>query len=370
MKFLHLSDLHIGKRVNDFSQIEDQHYILLQILNIIDENGIEIIVIAGDVYDKTVPTAESVSLFDWFLCSLARRNKKVLIISGNHDSAERLSFGSAILQNSDIYISKSFDGKLEKVSVDDTDFYLLPFLKPANVRGFFEDKILTYNDAIKVILNHTEIDNSKQNVLVTHQFVTGASCCGSEEITVGGSDNVDYKLFDDFDYVALGHIHGPQSVGRETVRYCGTPLKYSFSECSHKKSVTIVSLENKKVDIKTLPLMPKRDLIEIKGNYEKLVSKSYYSSLDTNAYYHIILTDEEDVVEALSKLRVIYPNIMKLSYDNKRTRKNNEILADETVEQKSPFELFSEFFESQNNRELSDFQKDYIKNLLESREEA
>lgn len=374
MKFIHLSDLHIGKRVNEFSMLEDQQYILTEILNIIDLQNPDCVIIAGDVYDKSVPTAESVSLFDWFLTSLCERKLKIFIISGNHDSAERLSFGNRIMNQGGVYISPNFDGKVKRVELSDNYgkiyFYLLPFLKPANVRKYFPDtEINSYNDAIKTVIDSMNVDKSVRNVLVTHQFVTGAVRCESEEISVGGSDNIDYNNFDDFDYVALGHIHSPQSVGRENVRYCGTPLKYSFSEVNHKKSVTVVTIAEKgNIKIETVPLVPKRDMVKIKGDYNTLVSKNFYSSLNTDDYYHITLTDEEDIIDAVAKLRVIYPNIMTLNFDNRRTRENKEISADEAIEQKTPIELFAQFYELQNNRALSDEQIKFLEKIIEKGE--
>ncbi|MEE1003152.1 MAG: exonuclease SbcCD subunit D [Acutalibacteraceae bacterium] len=374
MKFIHLSDLHLGKRVNEFLQLEDQHYILINILKIIDEQKADCVIIAGDVYDKSVPTAEAVSLFDWFLTSLCERKVKVLIISGNHDSAERLSFGNRIMTYSGVFISPIFDGRVKTVEICDNygkiNFHLLPFLKPANVRKYFPDiEINSYNDALKAVVESMNINKSERNVLVTHQFVTGAVRCESEEISVGGSDNVDYNIFDDFDYVALGHIHSPQSVGRETVRYCGTPLKYSFSEVNHKKSVTVVTMAEKgDIKIETVPLIPKRDMVKIKGDYNTLVSKNFYSSLNTDDYFHITLTDEEDIIDAVAKLRVIYPNIMNLCFDNRRTRENKEISADEYIEQKTPFELFAEFYELQNNQPLSEKEAEFLEKIIEKEE--
>lgn len=374
MKFLHLSDLHIGKRVNEFSQLDDQQYILTEILRIIDEQKPNAVVIAGDIYDKSVPTAEAVSLFDWFLSSLSKRCLSVFIISGNHDSAERLSFANEIMDSSGIYISPTFKGEIKTVTLTDkigeVCFHLLPFVKPANVRKYYpETEILSYDDAVKTVVENMNIDVSKRNVLVTHQFVTGAVRSESEEASVGGSDNIDYKNFDKFDYVALGHIHRPQSVGREEVRYCGTPLKYSFSEANHNKSVTVVTMGEKgDVKIETIGLSSKRDMVEIKGDYNTIVSKDFYSALNTDDYYHITLTDEEDVIDAVAKLRVIYPNIMKLDYDNQRTRTNAEITLDDRVEEKTPLELFAEFYEMQNNQPLSDEQAQFLQELIEKGE--
>lgn len=371
MKLLHLSDLHIGKRVNEFSMLDDQAYILTKIINIIDDEKPEAVIIAGDVYDKSVPSAEAVALFDDFLVRLAKRNISVLMISGNHDSPERMAFGSRIFDNSGVYISPVFDGAVKSVTLKDEfgdiNFYLLPFVKPANVRAYFSDiEIHTYSDAIKAVIGSIAIDKDVRNVLITHQFVTGATRSDSEDISVGGADNIDGEIFDAFDYVALGHIHGPQRVRRDTMRYCGTPLKYSFSESTHKKSVSIIEIfEKGSIIIRTADLIPKHDMREIKGTYMELTAKSYYDGTATDDYLHITLTDEEDIVDALAKLRVIYPNIMKLDYDNARTRTNSQIDGADDMERKSPTELFEDFYLLQNNVPISVLQKEFVGALIE-----
>ncbi len=372
MKFIHLSDLHIGKRVNEFSMLEDQQYILAKIISIVESETPNGVIIAGDIYDKTVPSAEAVQLFDDFLCRLAAIKTEVFIISGNHDSAERLSFGGRLLDLNGIHISPVYNGQVAPIEMKDADgplnIYLLPFIKPVIVRRFFPDsEINSYTDALSVAIEAMNIDKSTRNILVTHQFVTGASRSESEELSVGGSDNVDASVFQDFDYVALGHIHGPQNISRETVRYCGTPLKYSFSEVSHKKSVTVVELRKKgDVEIRTIPLTPLRDLREIKGSYEEITLKENWESTPREDYIHIILTDEEDLPEAIGKLRVIYPNLMKLDYDNTRTRSVAVVGAAEDVENKSPLELFGEFYEKQNNKPMTEEQSAFVKELMES----
>lgn len=371
MKFIHLSDLHIGKRVNEFSMIEDQKYILKVILNIIDDEKPDGVLIAGDVYDKSVPSAEAVQLLDDFLCRLAERKLPTYIISGNHDSAERLSFGGRLMDMSGIHLSPVYNGKVEPFTLTDeygkVNIYMLPFIKPVNVRRFFPDsEIESYTDAIKVAVDSMNVDEKERNIIVTHQFVTGASRSESEEISVGGSDNVDASVFDAFDYVALGHIHGPQKIGRESVRYCGTPLKYSFSEANHKKSVTVVEMGEKgKIEIRTVPLVPKHDLREIKGKYEEILLKDNYEGTNTEDYIHITLTDEEDIPDVMNRLRVIYPNIMKLDYDNKRTRSNQAVGKAEGVEKKSPLELFSEFYYDRNGQTMSEEQTAFMQNLIE-----
>lgn len=371
MKFVHLSDLHLGKRVNGYSMIEDQKYILLKILNVIDEQKAEAVVIAGDVYDKPIPPTEAVQLFDDFLFRLVERNLQILVISGNHDSPERIAFGSRFMDKSGVHMSQVYNGKNDLVELNDkygkVNFYMLPFVKPSNVRRFFEDEeINTYTDAVRVAVSHMNVNKKARNVIITHQFVTGAQRSESETIAVGGTDNVDSYVFDDFDYVALGHIHGPQNVGKNTVRYCGTPIKYSFSEISHKKSVTVVEMKEKgNVKVSTVELTPKLDMREIKGTYEELTFKKNYENTNTEDYLHIILTDEEDVADAVAKLRCVYPNLMKLDYDNTRTRNSLALTQAEETEKKTDTELLSEFFEKQNGKPLSDEQLEYAANLFE-----
>ena len=376
MKLIHLSDLHIGKRVNEISMLNDQKHILTQILTIVDEEKPDAVLIAGDVYDKTVPPAEAVTLFDDFLCRLAERNMKVMIISGNHDSAERLSFASRLLSSSGISISPAYDGAVTSVKMEDeygeVSFYLLPFLKPAHVRRCWnEEPIETYTDACRVAISHLILDKNSRNVLLAHQFVTGSATCDSEEISVGGSDNVDASVFDDFDYVALGHIHGPQNIGSNRIRYCGTPLKYSFSEENHHKSVTIVNLGAKgELQLTLRPLTPLHDLRTLRGSFAEVTNKAFYENETCDDYLHIMLTDEEDVPEAVGKLRLIYPNLMKLSYDNTRTRADQIIDGAEETCRRSPLELFDELYELQNNRPMSEVQRAFAQELIEALQEG
>ena len=372
MKLIHLSDLHIGKRVNEVSMIEEQAYILKQILETIDAEQPGAVLIAGDVYDKSVPSAEAVTLFDNFLCGLAEKNKQVFIISGNHDSAERLAFGGRLMGDKGIHLSPVYDGNITPVTLTDehgpVHFWLLPFLKPAHVKRFYpDDGIESYTDACRVAVEKMNIDPAQRNVILVHQFVTGSSTCDSEEISVGGTDNVDADVFADFDYVALGHIHGPQNIGSERVRYCGTPLKYSFSEAKHEKSITVVELGQKgSFELRTIPLTPPHDLREIRGSYDEVTAKSFYENTAVEDYLHITLTDEEDVPEAMARLRVIYPNLMKLTYDNARTRSNAVIDGAVDVQKKSPLQLFGELYEQQNNQPMSEIQNDFLRELIES----
>ena len=371
MKLLHLSDLHLGKRVNEFSMLEDQRDILTKIGTIVDAEQPDAVLLCGDVYDKAVPPAESVQLLDAFLCGLSERNVQVLIISGNHDSPERLAFGGRLMEGSGIHISPVYQGKVEPIvlrdSWGDVFFYLLPFIKPAHMRHFHpEEQIESYTDALRIAIAGMGVDRQRRNVLLTHQFVTGALRCDSEELSVGGSDNVDASVFDDFDYVALGHIHSPQHVGRETVRYCGSPLKYSFSEAKHEKSVTVVELSEKgRIRLRTLPLCPLHDLREIRGSYMEVTARSFYAGTAMDDYLHITLTDEEEIPNAVGKLRVIYPNLMKLDYDNTRTRAAWQVEALEDAVELPPLELFARLYEKQNHQPMTEEQSAFVRGLME-----
>ena len=463
MKFIHLADLHIGKRVNAFPMLEDQRYILKQILTILREEQPDGgVILAGDIYDKAIPSAEAVELFDEFLTELAALRLRVFVIAGNHDSPERIAFGNRLMDRSGIYLSPVYDGHVKRIRCLDSassvpqsaanaadphvgtrpvastaaatsaagyppvDVYLLPFLKPANVRRFYpEETIESYTDAMRVAIAHMDIDPTHRNLLVTHQFVTGASRSDSEDISVGGTDNVDASVFAPFDYVALGHLHGPQQVRFQpapegdavdqdanlaantktadtsetadatpdtssavhseslasavkiatvgpVIRYAGTPLKYSFSEARHHKSVTVVEIGEKKADgvvdvcIGTRELRPLHDLREIRGSYEALTLRANYEGTATDDYIHATLTDEIEVPDAARHLQVIYPNLMKLDYDNARTRgQGNERLELEQLEEKSPLDLFSELFEKQNHKDMTEEQARYVQAQME-----
>ncbi len=371
MKFLHISDLHIGKRVNEFSMLEDQKYILDEIIKIADREKPEAMLVAGDIYDKSVPPAEAVALFDDFLVSISKKKIQVFVISGNHDSPERIAFGSRLMGNSGVHMSPVYSKEIEPVKLTDPYgalcIYMLPFIKPVHVRAQFPDiEIESYTEAVQTAIENMNVDQSLRNILLTHQFAAGSERSDSEEISVGGSDQVSVSVFDPFDYVAMGHLHKPQSIGRETLRYCGTPLKYSFSEANHKKSVTILEMHEKgALSIRTEALIPKRDLCEIKGLYRKLTEKSYYDALNCDNYYHITLTDEEDVPDALNKLRTIYKNIMKLDYDNKRTRSSEIISGISDMEKKSPLMNVMEFYELQNNQPATEEQIAFVSALIE-----
>lgn len=372
MKFLHLADLHLGKRVNGFSMLEDQAHILRQILAILDDEQPDGVLIAGDVYDKSVPSVEAVELLDGFLTELRTRGVPVLLISGNHDSPERLAFGGRVMDSCGIHISPVYDGALAPVTLQDAfgpvHVWLLPFVKPAHVRRWFPDAdIESYTDAMAEAVAHMDIDTAARNVLVTHQFVTGGTRSGSEELSVGGTDNVDSGVFAPFDYVALGHLHSAQRIGRETIRYAGSPLKYSFSEARQHKSVTVVTLGEKgDVQVRTVALTPLRELREIRGSYDELTARSFYEHTTYRSdYLHLILTDEQDVFDAMSRLRTIYPYLMTLDYDNARTRAAGGMSVPAETERRTPPELFEALYQRQNHRPMSEVQRAYIAQLME-----
>lgn len=372
MKFLHLADLHLGKRYNEFSLIADQKYILAEIVGIFDAERCDGVIIAGDIYDKSVPSAEAVELLDGFLNALAERGAQVFAISGNHDSAERIAFGSRLMSLGGVHFSPVYSGAVEPVRLRDkygvVNVYMLPFIKPATVRRFFEGQTIeNYNDAVKAAVNAMNLDTGERNVLVAHQFVTGASHSGSEEFVVGDLGNVDAEIFAPFDYTALGHVHGAQNVGSPAVRYSGTPLKYSLSEAKNEKSVTVVELGQKgDLNVRTVALKPLRDVVEIRGTYEELTKRSFYGGTTlTGDLVHVVLTDEEEVPDALGKLRLIYPDIASLRYDNARTQESSQVGQLEAVSARSPIELFSALFEAQNNKPMSPEQRELAESLIE-----
>lgn len=370
MKLMHLSDLHIGKRLNEFSLLDDQSYILDEILRITEEQKPDAAAIAGDIYDKSTPSAEAVALFDSFITRLARLVKPIFVISGNHDSAERIAFGSSLMQTAGVYLSPVYNGAAEPVKVNDefgsVNVYMLPFIRPSDVRRVYpDDDTESFDSAFKAAVSHLDVNENERNIMIAHQFITGAAAGGSESVSVGGLDNISAEVFAPFDYTALGHIHSRQNISSEKVRYCGTPLKYSFSEVKDEKTVTFANLGEKgSLSVEEVPLRPLRDLREIKGSYLEITDRSFYDKFNREDYIHVTLTDENDIPEAIGRLRAVYPNIMKLDYDNTRTRENRTIadLADEV--QRSPAELFSEFYENCNNAALSDEQKEYLDGVI------
>ena len=371
MRFFHISDLHLGKRLHEFSLIEDQQYILDEICCLTKKHSPNAVLISGDVYDKPIPTGEAVALFDSFLSRLVNLGVLVFIISGNHDSAERLSFGASLMTKSGVYISPNYSGDAEKITLTDeygqVNVHLLPFIKPQTVRGFFEEEVTDYTDALSAAISRINPDTSKRNILLAHQFVTGALRTESEEISVGGTDNVNAKVFYNFDYVALGHLHSPQSCDRPQIRYSGSILKYSFSEAKDQKSITVVDLlEKGKVNIFTLPLRPIRDMTVLRGKYTEIMSRDFYLEKSYHEdYVNVVLTDEEDIIDVSAKLRTVYKNLMHVEYDNARTRGVSSLtqLADES--EPSPLELFAELFRLQNNKKMSTEQEKIISGVIE-----
>lgn len=370
MRFVHLSDLHIGKRVNEFSLLEDQRYIFAQIIEIIRNNDIDAVLIAGDVYDRSVPGEEAVRLFEEFIIGLTNLGKKIFVISGNHDSAQRLSFAHELISKSGVYISPAYDGSSLPVTLTDeygeVNIYMLPFIKPSSVKSCFADaQIESFDDAVRFVINRMNVDESKRNIILAHQFVTGSQTSDSEERSIGGLDNVDADAFDAFDYVALGHIHKPQRFLRDTLRYSGTPLKYSFSEEDNKNSVVVVDFKEKgSIDINLIPLKPIRDMRTVKGKYEEITLKSSYDGSNRDDYIRVVLTDEDDVMDAMARLRAVYPNIMKLEYDNKRSSAGRDFSLGERVEDKTEIELFTELYEQQNGVSMNEKQQEFVERIV------
>ena len=376
MRIMHLADLHIGKNILEQSLIDDQKYILNQIINIIKDKKVNVVLIAGDVYDKGIPNIEAVKLFSDFLANLYKLKIKVFIISGNHDSKDRLSFGNELFINNNVYIEGVFKGNLKYFQLDDEygklNIYMLPFVKTADVRGFYlNNKIESYQEAIKCIIDNTKIDKNVRNVILVHQFVTASGIeverSNSEIISIGGIDNIDVSLFDDFDYVAMGHIHKGQKLIKDTVRYAGSPLKYSFSEVNHNKSVVIVDLlEKGNVKVELVDLVSLRDMRIIRGKLERLLEKDIVSLGNSNDYISAVITDDDYVLDAIGKLRKVYKNILRVEYDNKRTNDSLEVVSDKLLDlnKVSEIDLFSDFYKLQNNIELDDNRRKIVNDII------
>ena len=364
MKLLHIGDLHIGRSLFDFSLIDDQRFILDQIISVADQREVEAVIIAGDVYDRAVPSEEAVGLFDHFLRELASRHIKTFVISGNHDSDERLNFGSSLFETNEIYISSKFDGKLFKKELKDKDktinIYLLPFVKASQVRHFYPDaEIETYEDAVRTIIDNADINEAETNILAAHQFVAGKGketiFSGSESagvLNVGLVEQIGASCFERFDYVALGHIHAPQQLGRETLRYCGSPLKYSLSEINNDKSMPLISIEDGNVSVELIPLEPKRDMRHIKGMMEQLLDKENIRSPEDFVY--VTLTDEDVISDAMGIFQQVYPNTVRIDYDNDHTRELERVDITRIGENKSFDELISEFYQMVYKCDISD----------------
>lgn len=375
MKFIHISDLHIGKRVNEKSLIDEQAHILNQICDITEAQRPDAVLIAGDVYDKAVPSGEAVLLFDDFLTRISSLCGHIFIISGNHDSAERMAFGARLMHRSGIHLSPIYNGSTVPVTLTDEhgvmDFYMLPYIRPANVRHFLPDEekgdIRSYDDAVRKAVEMMDVDPTRRNVLITHQFVTGALRSESEDVNVGGLDNVDASAFDIFDYTALGHLHRPQDCGDKRIRYSGSPLKYSFSEVNDSKTVTLIALGEKgSLEREFIPLVPLHDWHDLRGSYDQLTTRDFYNGKTwTEDFVRITLTDENDIPDAIGKLRTIYHNLMELRYDNKRTRAGHKVIEGASdAHRKNPLELFSELYSRQNGDEMDTVQKEYLMEMI------
>lgn len=350
MRFIHLSDLHLGKQLNDLSLLEDQEAILEQILSITREERADAVLIAGDVYQRATPQAEAMALFDRFVTRLAEMGKRVFVISGNHDSAIRISYFASLLKTSGVHVSEIFSGELQHVELQDEDgelvVWMLPFVRPSQVRRFLPgEKIRTYQEAVEAVLRQVWLDPDKRHVLLAHQYIAGSVTTDSEEHLVGGLDQIDAAVFDGFDYVALGHIHRAQKVGRETLRYAGSPLKYSFSEAEHRKSVTLVDVEEKgSVQVRKIPLHPVRDVRLVEGYFQELMRLPY-----SEDYVWITLHDELVPPDARVSLSVNFPNMLKFSIVNSRTSLDVNVLSAQALENKSAQELYCDFYRLQNN---------------------
>lgn len=377
MKFFHLSDLHIGKQLHLYSLKEEQRAVLNEIIQYAEKEKPQAIVIAGDVYDKSVPSAEAVAVFDEFIRRLSELSLKILVISGNHDSPERLEFAGSLLEKQGLYIAglppvKETD-RIKKVVLCDEEgevcFWLLPFLKPSYVRGIFQDKEnLSYTEAVKMLLEREEMDLSVRNVLVTHQFFTASGKeplrSDSETVYVGGAGNVDISAVQNFDYVAMGHIHKAQSVGEARFRYCGTPLKYSAGESKDTKTLTSVTLGKKgqTAAIKELSLSPVRDVQQLKGRFEELMK------LGTEDYVSLTLTDEKMPYQPREQLEKVFPNILELKVENTRTKRELSGFLKE-AEQAEPSVLFENFYEEIHGISMTEEERKLVGEILEKVQE-
>lgn len=373
---MHLADLHLGKNILEQSMIEDQRYILEMIIDIVRDRDIDLVLIAGDVYDKGIPSIEAINLFSLFLTRLYKLGIKVFVISGNHDSKDRLSFGNELFVDNGIYIEGVFNGNLRCEVVEDEygklNIYMLPFVKPADVRGYYPDyEISSYDDAVRCIIENTKIDTNERNIILVHQFVTASGVelerSDSESISLGGIDNIDVSIFDKFDYVAMGHIHGSQKLIRDTVRYAGSPLKYSFSEVKQRKSVPIIEFKTKDdIKLDLIELKPMRDMRIIKGPIDKLLDKEIYSLGNRDDYINAIITDDDYVVDAIGKLRKVYKNVLKIDYSNNRTEflNKDDFRVSGDVKLKSPLELFGDFYRLQNNIKIDEEREDIVSEII------
>lgn len=369
MKFMHLADLHLGKNVNGYSLIKDQEFALNQIIKLLKKEKIKTLLIAGDVYQSTVPTVEATNLFSKFLSDLRKLKVKVLVISGNHDSPDRLAYANKFLKDSEIYISDTYKGEIECVRFDDEygpiNFYLFPYVKPSDVRPYFEEKISSYEEAIRAVIDSIEINENERNVILSHQFILNAELSDSEEIYAGLLEAVSEKLYDKFDYVALGHIHKKQNFLGGKARYPGALLKFSASEANYDKTITVVDLKEKNnLTVEEFKIDYMRDMRVIKGFYDDIKEASI-NDKGKDDYIHIELLDEEEKYDGFSQLRKIYPNIMTYRYKDKKEELENLENSIESSENKSPLELFTDFYQSRLNKDLTEDKLEIIKKEME-----
>lgn len=350
MRFLHLGDLHFGKVVNSFSMIEDQQYVLEQVKEYIKHYQPAAILLAGDIYDRTVPPARAVSLYSRFLKEvLIDLNTPVLAVAGNHDGADLVSFGHELFESAHYYVAGHYTKEVKKVILEDehgpVNFYLVPFADYAVVREAHQEEIKSLDEAMKWTLEKIAMNKAERNVLITHAFVVGSDeepqeCDSEKKLVVGGKESVSASHFVDFDYVALGHLHRTQQVGSDKIRYSGSLLKYSFSEENYEKSVTMIDLnESGAITCELLPLKPRRDMRTMRGELNELLNQP-----PSDDYLRVILTDRGELLEPMAKLRKVYPNIMILELDQKFSDFKGSKLDKVAREQKSPEQLFHDFY--------------------------
>lgn len=368
MKFLHLSDLHLGIRLHEQSFLEDQQFMLNKAIETVTNQNVDCVIIAGDIYDKSIPPADAIRVFDSFISTLAEMNVPVFISSGNHDSTERLSFGNTVMSKQGIYVSPVYDGTIPSVSIKDefgdVNVWMIPFIKPANVRRFFEDTdIENYTDAMRAVISRMPIDNTKRNILICHQNIGTAEQCNS---VVGGLDMIDAAVFEPFDYVALGHIHQAYPILRDSIRYCGTVLCYDFKLCDENRGFTVINMDGDgRINKELIEFSPLHRMMKLRGQLSEITSPDKIDSRAAQSYLHVTLTDEQEAVDAVGRLRAFYPHVLSVEYDNTRTRTEQYIKFGGDTNEKTPYELFEEFYELQNNCSLTDGQSEIVKSIID-----
>lgn len=379
MRILHTSDWHIGKKINDFNMIDDQRYVLDQICEIIKQEKIDVVIIAGDLYDKPIVDTHAIKLLNEVLVKIVNEcGAKVILIAGNHDSADRISFGKEFLIDSGIYIEGKFDGNINKISLNDefgdVNFYPISYFDEVHIKHLFNDvSIKNSNDALIKIMKTLDVDYSKRNIFIAHGYFSnkdGDKMIESDSerrLSIGGQDVMDASILKEFDYVALGHLHANQKVIVDHIRYSGSIIKYSFSEMNHKKSVTIVDLGGKgDIKINQIGLKLKHNMKEIEGYIDTLISEEFYKDYDLEDYFRIILHDSIGISDPAAKIKKVYKNFMEIRFkDNNFNDGNQEEISNLDITIKSPFELFEIFYKSMTDKELNCDQKDILKDVIE-----